>query len=90
MDSPLLKGWRKLYRFYVLCLPALGSLGDVELNLLTFLQTPKTAGLNRREMDENIVSALTADKAVTFGIVKPLYCSLFHIGVLVFLVGSYV
>jgi hypothetical protein len=28
---------------------------------------------------ENILTALAADESVTLGIVKPLYCSLFHI-----------
>jgi hypothetical protein len=29
-------------------------------------------------MHEDILSSLTADEAVAFGVVKPLYCSLFH------------
>jgi hypothetical protein len=29
-------------------------------------------------MHEDIFSILAADKAVAFGIVEPLYCSLFH------------
>ena len=74
----------------VFCLPALGSLRDVKLNLLTLLQTPEPAGLNGRKMDKNIFSGLTADKAVALGIVKPLHCSLFHMDVLVFLFGIYV
>jgi hypothetical protein len=30
-------------------------------------------------MHENIFATLAADESVTLGIVKPLYCSLFHI-----------
>jgi hypothetical protein len=30
-------------------------------------------------VNENILAALAADESVTLGIVKPLYCSLFHI-----------
>src|SRR5206468_5460752 len=74
----------------VFCLPALGSLRHVKLNLLTLLQTPEPAGLNGREMDKNIFSGLTADKAVALGIVKPLHCSLFHMDLLLFLFGTYV
>jgi hypothetical protein len=52
--------------------------GYVELHGLPFLQAAKTASLDRREMHEDILPTLAADKAVAFGIVKPLYCSLFH------------
>jgi hypothetical protein len=64
-------------------LPALGSLSYVKLHGLTFLQTAEAAGLNGREMHENVFARLAADKAVALGIVKPLYCSLFHMFVLV-------
>jgi len=59
-------------------LPALGTLGHLELHSLSFLQAAKAARLNRREVHENVFAILTADEAVTFGVVKPLYCSLFH------------
>ena len=36
------------------------------------------ACLNSGEMHEDILSSLTADKAVAFGVVKPLYGSLFR------------
>jgi hypothetical protein len=32
-------------------------------------------------MHEDILARLAADKAVAFGVVKPLYCSLFHFDV---------
>jgi hypothetical protein len=30
-------------------------------------------------MHEDILSRLAADKAVAFGVIKPLYCSCFHL-----------
>ena len=62
----------------VLSLPAFWTLGDIELNGLSFLQAAESARLNRGEMYEDILSSLTADEAVAFGVVKPLNCSLFH------------
>ena len=70
--------------FDVLRLPALRSLYDVELDLLTFLQTAKTVGLDGGEVNENVLAILAAEKTITLGIVKPLYCSCFHV-LLVFL-----
>src|SRR5438445_13792111 len=61
----------------VLGLPALRALGHLELHLLTFLQAAKAASLNCGEMHEHILPILTADEAVAFSVVKPLYCSLF-------------
>ena len=63
----------------VLSLPALGSLGDVELHRLAFLEASEATGLDGGEMHENVFAILTADKAVAFGVIEPLYCSLFHI-----------
>src|SRR5216683_79373 len=62
----------------VLGLPALRSFGHVELDGLPFLQAAKAASLNSGEMHEDILPILTADEAIAFGVVKPLYCSLFH------------
>ncbi|HKW68562.1 MAG TPA: hypothetical protein VJP04_14810, partial [Terriglobales bacterium] len=67
-----------LQRFDVLCLPAFGSLYDVELDLLPFLQAAEAAGLDSREVDENIFAILTADKAIALRVVEPLYSSCFH------------
>ena len=63
----------------VLSLPALGPLGHIELHGLTLLQALEAAGLDRREMHKNIFAALPGDKPKAFGVVKPLYCSLFHV-----------
>ena len=61
----------------VLSLPALRAFGHVELHGLAFLQAAEAARLNRGEMHENVLAILTADKAIAFGVVKPLHCSLF-------------
>jgi len=58
-------------------LPAFRSLGDFELHSLAFLQALEAACLDRREVHKYIFATLPADKAVAFGVVKPLYCSLF-------------
>ena len=63
----------------VLSLPALRAFDHVELHLLTFLQAAESGRLNRREMHEYILAVLAADETVAFGIVKPLYCSCFHL-----------
>src|SRR5579885_1652694 len=73
----------------VLGLPALGSFGYLELHGLALLQALETAGLNRREMHENVFARLAANKAVALGIVEPLYCSLFHMFELLFLCCIY-
>src|SRR6185369_78705 len=66
-----------LQRTDVLSLPALWPLGHIELHTLTLLQATETACLDGREVHKYIFATLTADKAVAFGVVKPLYCSLF-------------
>src|SRR5882762_7444310 len=78
--------WKILVSFYrlqnldVLCLPALRTLHHVELHLLAFLQAAESVGLDGRKMHEDIFAVLTADEAVSLCVVKPLYCSLFHVG----------
>ena len=67
-----------LYGLYVLCLPALRSLDNGELNGLTFLQAAESACLDGRVMDENVFAVLTADEAVALRVIEPLNCSLFH------------
>jgi len=67
-----------LHRLDVLGLPALRTLDYVELHLLAFLQAAESAGLNRGEVYEYILAVLAADKSITLGVVKPLYCSCFH------------
>jgi hypothetical protein len=48
------------------------------LNCLAFLEALEAARIDRRVMNEHILAVLAADKAKPLGIVKPLYCSLFH------------
>src|SRR5689334_18199120 len=67
-----------LEHLHVLCLPALGTFDDGELHRLSFLQAAETVGLNCREMDENVLTILTGNKAVTLRVIEPLNCSLFH------------
>ena len=69
----------------VLGLKALRAFSHIEFNGLTFLKAPEPIRLNRREMYKDISAVLTADKAESFRIVKPLYCSLFHCVVPMFL-----
>ena len=63
----------------VLGLPALWTFGHVELHLLPFLQAAKAARLYGGEMHEDVLTTLTADEAIAFGVVKPLYCSYWEI-----------
>src|SRR5215472_17073571 len=69
----------QLQNLNVLSLPALGATLHVEADSLAFLQSAEAARLNRREVHENVFAVLTGDEAKPFGIVKPLYCSLFHL-----------
>jgi transposase len=62
----------------VLCLPALGTLGHIELNTLTLLQRTETVRLDGGVMNEDVLSVFTAKKSKTLGIIKPLDCALFH------------
>src|ERR1700759_2854882 len=63
----------------VLCLPALGALHDVELNLLAFLQRPEAVALDGAVMHEDVFARGAAEKTKTLGVVKPLNCSVFHL-----------
>jgi hypothetical protein len=62
----------------VLRLPALRSLGYIELNGLTFLQRTESVALNCGEVDKNVLAICSAQKPEAFGVVKPFHCSLFH------------
>jgi hypothetical protein len=57
---------------------SLWPLGHFEPDGLPFLQAAETACLNRGVVHEDIASTLAANEAVVFGVVKPLYCSLFR------------
>ena len=71
-------GFLFLEKLDVFCLEALGPLDHVKLHRLAFLKAAESIRPDCREMHKHIIAGLTADKAKTFGIVKPLYCSLFQ------------
>ena len=56
---------------------ALRSLQTARLAPLAGYETP--AALDCREIYEYILAVLAADETITFGVVKPLHCSLFHV-----------
>ena len=69
----------------MLCLPdfrdlvglrSLLPLDDLELYRVAFLQGLKSFTLDGRVMDEDISSAVLADKAITLAVVEPLYFTL--------------
>jgi hypothetical protein len=63
----------------VLCLEALRSLFDFELNGLSFLQAAEAFALDFGVVDEYVSGAIrAADEAKAFRVVKPFHCSLFH------------
>src|SRR6202007_3400300 len=71
-------GTRRLNSLNVFSLQTLGAFGHAELYALSFLQALEAARLDGREMDEDVFAIFAADESKSLGIVKPLYCSLFH------------
>ena len=67
-----------LQRLNVRGLPALGSLHNVELHGLTFLQTLESTAVDRRVVHEDIFTVLTRDEAEALRIIEPLHSTLFH------------
>ena len=77
----VLYSWRREKRLdgaYVLCLPALGALDDVELDALAFLKAAEALCLDGGVMDEYVLAVFTAQKAEALCVVKPLNGALFH------------
>ena len=68
-----------LENLYVFCLPTLGAALHFEANRLAFLQRAETVRLDSGEVHEHIFTVLARDESEAFSIVKPLYCSLFHL-----------
>ena len=64
-------------------LETLGSTDDVEGDLLAFLQRTEAVCLDGGVMNENVLTALTADESKTLGVVEPLNNALFHTDFLV-------
>src|SRR6266478_2968726 len=64
-------------------LGSLLALGDVELDLLTFLQTAIAAAGDRAEVHEHVWATLDRDEAVALVAVEPLHSSLRHLDLLI-------
>src|SRR6266542_7029917 len=62
----------------VLRLGSLLALGDVELDLLPFLQAAVAAAGDRAEVHEHVRATLDRDEAVALLAVEPLHCALRH------------
>src|SRR5690348_15116473 len=71
----------------VFCLGSLLALGDVELDLLPFVQAAVAATGDRAEMHEHVRAALDGDEAITLVAVEPLHSALRHLDLLVVLVA---
>ncbi len=67
-----------LQRLNVRSLPALGSLHDVELNGLTFLQALETTRVDCRVVHEDIFAVLARNEAEALRVIEPLHSTLFH------------
>src|SRR5437764_9010366 len=63
---------RELDGHDVRCLQALGALGHFELDRRAFAQGAEAATLNRREVDEHVLTVLAGDEAEALGVVEPL------------------
>ena len=53
-------------------LRSLGTVDDLEFNLLAFFERSKTGTLNRREVNENVVTPFAFNESVALRVVKPL------------------
>jgi hypothetical protein len=60
------------------CLGAFGRVDDVELHLLAFSQRLEAAVLNVSKVNEHISAFFTGYESKTFGIIEPLYGTVFH------------
>jgi hypothetical protein len=61
-----------VYSSNVACLWSLGSLLDIELDPLAFLQVAESITLNSGEMDKDVLSTFTLDEAETLITIEPL------------------
>jgi len=57
----------------VIRLRSLAPLDDVELDLISFVQTLVAIDLNRAVMNKDVCSAFAPEKAVAFRVVEPLH-----------------
>jgi hypothetical protein len=60
------------------CLGAFGRVDNVERDVLTFGQGFESAVLNIAEMNEYIAAIFASNETKAFGIIEPLYCTIFH------------
>jgi hypothetical protein len=68
-----------LYRYYILSVRTFRTVNHFELHLLTFLQFPEPACLDRGKMDEDIARPVVrGDEPVTLGLVEPLHNTCRH------------
>jgi len=58
------------------CLEALRPLQQVKFDCLTFIETAIAIFLDGGEVNENVFTCGPLNEAVSFGPVKPLYCTL--------------
>jgi hypothetical protein len=58
---------------HICSLRSLGALHYLELDYIVFLQTLVAFGSDRAVVDENVRTIIAAKKAVSLGVVKPLY-----------------
>jgi hypothetical protein len=65
-------------RLNVISLQSLRPFCDLKLHCLTFSQRAEAVSANRRVMHKNVFTALTCNEAKPFGVIEPLYCTLFH------------
>jgi hypothetical protein len=71
-----------LYRLNILCLKAFITAHDIKLYALAFLKAAEAVRVDGGEVNEDVlVIALARNEAEAFGIVKPLDCTLFHLGI---------
>ena len=69
-----------LHRLDVGSLFPLGTSGDLERDLLAFLQRLESRHVDRREMCEQILTAaIGSNETKAFGVVQPLYSSCCHV-----------
>src|SRR5207342_674298 len=64
-------------------LGSLLALGDVELDLLSFLQAAVAAAGDRAEVHEHVLAALDRDETVALLAVEPLHSALRHLDLLI-------
>src|SRR4029453_14598556 len=57
---------------YIPCLWSLRTINDLKFDLLAFFERAKAGTLNRREVHEHVVAALTFNESVTLRVVEPL------------------